>query len=359
MRKVPLYTAIAFLLSGCGGSNERNQQNVAQVTHVSVVNAKAHLHSPTNYYVGRIQAIESAKLTPKTTGYLLKKCFEDGALVEQGDVLFTIDPTSYQAALDAARASMSEAKSALALTELNHQRNENMLKTGGVSQSQFDFSAAELSQAKHRVESAQANLVMQQDNLEQTQVRSPYSGKLGKSLFSIGDMVGPNFGPLIDLIQIHPIEASFSLKQTDVTAHDFSHQGSTLVSLEIAGEVVDSEGVLSFVDNKIDPQSGTIDLAATFNNKQGQLTANQYVRVGLAPTQSLTGVKIPHAAVHQDYKAQYVMTIEDGIAVRRDVEVADRIGQNVFITQGLAMEEPIIIGGLQRIREGAQVVVAE
>ncbi|RZQ22905.1 efflux RND transporter periplasmic adaptor subunit [Vibrio vulnificus] len=359
MRKLPLYTAIALLLSGCGSSNESDQQNVAQATPVSVVTAKAHLHSPTSYYVGRMQAIESANLTPRTTGYLLKKNFEDGALVEKGDVLFEIDPTSYQAALDAAKASMSEAKAALALTELNHQRNANMLKTGGVSQAQFDLSSAELAQAKHRVESAQANLVVQQDNLEQTQVRAPYSGKLGKSLFSIGDMVGPNFGPLTDLVQIHPIEASFSLKQTDVAVRDFSRPDSTLVSLEIAGEVVDSEGVLSFVDNKIDPQSGTIDLAATFNNEQGLLTANQYVRVGLAPTQAITGVKIPHAAIHQDYKAQYVLTIEDGIAVRRDVEVSDRIGQNVFITQGLAVEEPIIIGGLQRIREGAKVVVAE
>lgn len=172
-------------------------------------------------------------------------------------------------------------------------------------------------------------------------------------------MVGPNFGPLTDLVQIHPIEASFSLKQTDVSAHDFSRQDATLVSLEIGGEIVDSEGVISFVDNKIDPQSGTIDLAAIFNNEHGQLTANQYVRVGLAPTQALSGVKVPHAAIHQDHKAQYVMMIEDGIAVRRDVEVSERIGQYVFIVQGLAVEEPIIIGGLQRIREGAQVVVAE
>ncbi|MDF2154601.1 efflux RND transporter periplasmic adaptor subunit [Vibrio sp. CAU 1672] len=359
MKRTPLYVATALLLAGCGGTTETTSTAAAPATPVSVVNATAYQHSPVNFYVGRMQAIESAKLTPRTTGYLLTKYFEDGALVEKGDVLFEIDPTSYQAALDAARATLSEANAALALTQLNHERTSNMLTTGGVSQAQFDLSLAELSMAKYRVKSAKANVVVQQDNLEQTKLRAPYSGKLGKSLFSIGDMVGPNFGPLTDIVQIHPIEASFSLKQGELQRHNLQEGTATLVSLEVNGELVPDNGTLSFVDNKIDPQSGTVDIAATFNNQDGHLKANQYIRVGLAPSTAIEGVKVPHSAIHQDHKAQYVLTIEDGHAVRRDVEVADRLGQKVFLTAGLQVGEPVIIGGLQRIREGAPVVAAE
>ncbi|EGU34463.1 putative multidrug efflux membrane fusion protein [Vibrio ichthyoenteri ATCC 700023] len=361
MKKTYLTLVVAATLVGCG--TDVDSKNVAQAapaaTPVTITEAQMYQHTPTQFYVGRMQAIESAKLTPRTTGFLLIKHFEDGAIVEKGDVLFEIDPTSYQAAYDSAQATLREAKAALALATLNHERTTNMLKTGGVSQAQLDLSQAELTMAKSRVESAKANVLVQQDNLDQTQVKAPYSGKLGKSQFSIGDMVGPNFGPLTDLIQISPIEASFSLKEDELIHHQLTAESSAIVSLEIAQEIMPTQGRISFVDNKINPNSGTISIAAEFANDDARYTPNQYVRVGLSPDQPLIGVKIPHAAVHQDNHSQYVMTIEDGTATRRNVEVMDRIGQNVFVSAGLDANEPVIVGALQRIREGAPVVAAE
>lgn len=352
--------ATALILAGCGSSDDSTPVAAAapQATPVTVASAVEMQHAPTSYHVGRMQAIESANLTPRTTGFLLTKHFEDGSLVEKGDVLFEIDPTSYQAALDAAEAALDQAVAALNLTELNHKRNENMMAAGGMSQAQLDVSAAELTMARSRVDSAKANIVVQQDNLDQTLVRAPYSGQLGKSNFSIGDMVGPNFGPLTDIIMMTPIEASFSIKETEIADFTLAGENATTAKLELDGVLRERVGNISFVDNKVNPTSGTISISATFDNEDGAFLPNQFVRVALND-QPLDGVMIPHEAIHQDQTSQYVLTIENGNAERRAVIVNDRIDDQVFVSEGLTAGEPVIVGGLQRIRPGAPVTIAE
>ncbi|MGF1770267.1 efflux RND transporter periplasmic adaptor subunit [Enterovibrio makurazakiensis] len=359
MKKVSLsIVASALLLAGCSAEKETVGSAAPAATAVTVVEAVETNHAPVNFYVGRIQAMESAQLTPRTTGYLLSKNFEDGALVDKGSVLFDIDPTSYQAALDAAKATLVEATSALNLSKLNHTRNKNMLSTGGLSQAQFDLSLAELTMAKSRVESAKANVTVQQDNLEQTKVRAPYSGRIGKSNFSIGDMVGPSFGALTDIIQVSPIEASFSVNENKLAHYKFEKNSQTPFILEIDGQTTGHVGSLSFVDNKVNATSGTIAIAAQFDNDAGALIPNQFVRVGVTAGE-LQGQIIPHKAIHQDVDSHYVMMIVDGVATRKDVEVASRIGQDVFVTGGIESGDSVIVGGLQRIRAGAPVVAAE
>ncbi len=363
MKKISLtLITSSILLAGCGGSQkaeEQGAQAAAPATPVTVSLAKEMEHSPIQYYVGKMEAVESANLTPRATGFLLEKRYDDGAFVEKGAVLFEIDPTSYQAAFDSAKATLSEAESALSLTQLNHERTTQMFKSGGSSQAQLDVSIAELEMAKSRIVSAKANVRVQQDNLEQTKVRAPYAGQLGKSNFSIGDMVGPNFGPLTDLIMMDPIDASFSIKESELVDYAFNGESVPSVVLEQNGELLDLTGEVSFVDNKVNAASGTVSISASFNNAEAGLLPNQFVRVGLTHAEPLVGVEIPHKAIHQDQLTQYVLTIEEGNAVRRDVQVAERIGQNVFVVNGLTADEPVIVGGLQRIRPGAPVTIAE
>lgn len=361
MKKTITLLTASILLAGCGGNSQPTEQTAAPVpsTPVTVVHAEEMAHSPIQYHIGRMEAVESAQLTPRTSGFLLNKLFDDGAFVEAGAVLFEIDPTSYQAAFDAAKATLSEAQSALSLTQLNHERTTQMLKSGGISQSQLDLSIAELEMARSRVVSARANVRVQQDNLDQTQVKAPYSGQLGKSNFSIGDMVGPNFGPLIDLIKMDPIDATFSIKESELSQYQLQGKQATSVLLERDGQLTDYQGNIAFVDNKVNAASGTVTISASFDNSEAGLLPNQFVRVGLTSAEPLSGVQIPHKAIHQDQLAQYVLTIEEGNAVRRDVVVGDRIGQDVFVANGLDAGEPVIVGGLQRIRPGAPVSVAE
>ncbi|WP_087016117.1 efflux RND transporter periplasmic adaptor subunit [Thaumasiovibrio subtropicus] len=326
-------------------------------TPVTVFEAQALDHTPVTFQIGRMEAVESAKLTPRVNGYLKAKFYDDGAMVQQGDVLFEIDPTPYKAAYDAAVATLAEAKAALQITELNHSRNQQMLETGGIAQAQIDLSIAELQMARSRVTSAQANVVVQLDNLEQTKVRAPYGGQLGKSNFSIGDMVGTAMGPLTDIVMLDPINVSFNVRESEITNLNLRNDDAVWVSLEIDNAIHPALGQVTFVDNKVNPTNGTISVSATFENEEAVLIPNQFARVGVS-ADHVNGVRIPHEAIHQDTASQYVMIIEEGVATRRDVTVADRQGQDVVVQEGLAAGEPVIIGGLQRIRAGAPVVAA-
>ncbi|WP_413110463.1 efflux RND transporter periplasmic adaptor subunit [Thaumasiovibrio sp. DFM-14] len=325
-------------------------------TPVTVFEAQSLAHTPVSFQIGRMEAVESAKLTPRVSGYLKAKFFDDGAMVQQGDVLFEIDPTPYQAAFDAAQATLAEAKAALQITELNHDRSRQMLETGGISQAQIDLSIAELQMARSRVTSAEANVVVQEDNLNQTKVRAPYSGQIGKSNFSIGDMVGTAMGPLTDIVMVDPINVSFSVRETELNTFNLRGELPTFVSLEIDNQTYPELGQVTFVDNKVSRTSGTVEIAASFSNETGALLPNQFARVGLSADR-VNGVKVPNEALQQDATSQYVLVIEDGIATRRDVVVADRKELDVVV-KGLSAGEPVIIGGLQRIRAGAPVVAA-
>jgi membrane fusion protein (multidrug efflux system) len=361
MKKLTLsIIASSLLLVGCGSnSKEAVVATAAPATAVTVVNAKAIEHSPITHYIGRMQAMESANLVPRSSGHLKAKHFADGAMVNKGDLLFEIDATSYQAAVSAANASVKEASSAFKVAKLNLHRQTEMNKAGGSSQAQLDLAKAELEMAESRVSLARANRQVHQDNLQQTKVIAPYAGQLGKANFSIGDMVGPSFGPLTDLIMINPIEASFSLKESELSQFVLKGENKANVMLKIndSDEIINGE--LSFVDNKINANSGTITVGAVFDNHNNQLTTNQFVQIGLSDAAPLRGVKIPHVAIHQDQISQFVLTVKDNTVERQDVFVAQRIGQNVFISEGLAADETVIVGGLQRVRPGATVTVVE
>ena len=130
-----------------------------------------------------------------------------------------------------------------------------------------------------------------------------------------------------------------------------------MLKINDSDEIINGE--LSFVDNKINANSGTITVGAVFDNHNNQLTTNQFVQIGLSDAAPLRGVKIPHVAIHQDQISQFVLTVKDNTVERQDVFVAQRIGQNVFISEGLAADETVIVGGLQRVRPGATVTVVE
>lgn len=360
--KRPLLLAMLILfLTGCVDNSTESQLNETQPapTAVTIERAQSHLHAPTTFFNARIQAIESASLTPRTTGFLLRKNFSDGAIVEEGDILFEIDPTTYEAAVQAAEAGLEEAEASLELIKITHDRQESLLNSGGISQANFDRSEADFKAAKSKVQAAKANLIMQSDNLENTKVKAPYSGQIGRSNFSIGDMVGPDFGPLTDIVQVTPIEASFSLNENELTQHKVRAGKGSDYSLKVDGSVLDLKGNISFIDNKVNANSGTVNVAAQFDNSSGTLIPNQFVRVGISPSQPLEGVVIPHKSVFQDKESQYVLTVSQGIATKQEVTIVARIGQEVFISEGLYEDTPVIIGGQQRIMPGSPVTFEE
>ncbi|WP_394209007.1 efflux RND transporter periplasmic adaptor subunit [Enterovibrio calviensis] len=327
---------------------------LAQGVQVDALTTESALLSPTKSYVAKLEAAEHARLMTRISGYLTKQHFNDGAWVNEGDVLFDIDPIPYQQALAIATANLEKAKAALARVELSHKRVVALQNNGGSTQANLDDIIAELTVSRANVEVANAVANKARDDLAYTQIRAPYSGRLGKSNFSKGDMITPASGPITDIVQVHPITATFSVSHEEYLQRKAQQQGAVTFSLNETGQ----EGTLQFVDNKINPASGTIQVAAQFDNDDLSLFPNQVVRVSLKNAASFDGVWIPQASVQQALTEQFVYVVNDGKAERRPVNVLEREGANVFVNDGIHAGEQVITSGLLRVRPDVPVVVS-
>lgn len=328
----------------------------AQGPQVDAITAEVTEFSPTLTFIAKMEAQEHTHLTPRVSGQILEQHFADGATVQKGDVLFQIDPVPYQQALAIAKANKLKADAALDRVKLVFDRVSALQGSGGAAQSNLDDATAEYTVAQASVAQANAALEKAQDDLSYTKIRAPYAGQLGKATVSMGDMVSPATGALIDIVMVDPIKATFSIDQTTFNKERSNHQDSD-VNFTIEG--MDKTGTLSFIDNKINPSSGTILLSATFDNLDKQLMPNQLVRVQLSDTTPMTGTWIPQAAVQQDLHEQFVFIAVNGQAERRAVEVIERNGKNVFVSEGIDNGDQIITNGLLRVRAGAPVTVSE
>ncbi|WP_052737571.1 efflux RND transporter periplasmic adaptor subunit [Grimontia sp. AD028] len=328
---------------------------LAQGVQVDAMTTEHAQFTPTQSYVAKLEAAEHAKLMTRISGYLMKQHFSDGAWVNEGDVLFEIDPVPYQQALAIAEANLEKAKAALARVELSHKRVKALQDNGGATQSNLDDSTAELTVSLANVAVAEAAANKARDDLSYTKIRAPYDGRLGRSNFSRGDMITPASGPITDIVKIHPITATFSVSHDEYQQQKAKHQGPVSFLLEETGQ----QGGLKFVDNKINPASGTIKVAAKFDNEDLALFPNQVVRVSLNNASSFDGVWIPQASVQQALTEQFVYVVNDGKAERRAIEVLERQGTNVFVSNGIEAGERVITAGLLRVRPDVPVVVSE
>lgn len=347
MKKTTLSLAVSSLLvSGIA---------FAQGAAVEAIQAEITAHTPVKTIVAKMEATEHANLTSRVSGYLVQQNFSDGAMVEKGDVIFEIDQVPYQQALAIAKANKQIAEASLSQAKLAFDRVKELQGAGGAAQANLDDATAGLTMAQAGLAAAESALAKAKDDLAYTKVRAPYAGRLGKSRFSIGDMVAPAAGPMIDLAMLDPINVTFNVAHDDFIADNYSKPGA--VEFSIQGS--DTLGELAFIDNKISPVSGTISISASFSNEDAVYMPNQIVRLDVTPSNAAEGVWIPQSAVSQDLTVQFVYVVVDGTAERREIEVLEREGDNVFVTSGIEGGESVITNGLLRVRPGAPVVISE
>ncbi|WP_087022727.1 efflux RND transporter periplasmic adaptor subunit [Thaumasiovibrio subtropicus] len=329
-------------------------QAMAQGVPVKATITERGYYQPTLVATAKFEAQEHANLTPRVSGYLTHQRYLDGSHVEKGAVLFEIDATPYQLALDAAQAQKQQADAALAQATLTFNRVKELQGAGGATQADLDDATAALAMTRAGVALATAALNKAKDDLSHTQVRAPYAGTLGKARFSIGDMVSPATGSLIDIAQHDPINANFSVSHADFNQFRIDQAGAVTISLQERADA----GELTFVDNKINANSGTIALAATFDNADNTLKPNQITRLTLESSDALEGVWIPQTAVTQDLTLQYVYIINaEQTAERREVSIRAQQGNQAFVTEGLTVGEQLITDGLMRVRPNMPVNV--
>ncbi|NIY90408.1 multidrug efflux RND transporter periplasmic adaptor subunit VmeY [Vibrio campbellii] len=365
MQKKPLVALMAAtaILAGCGEAS--NAQKGAPAPLVVPQDVTIIDYQPSKSYIGRIEAVEDTNITAQVSGYLEARHFDEGQMVEKGQLLYSIEPSSFEAQVASAKAALAQAKAALKKAELDHQRGKNLLPRGSISQSEFDALTATLLGARAELEAANAQLKLAEVNLSYTQIRAPFSGRISDSKVSTGDLLSPSSGILTTLVSLDPVHTSFSVSERerlnlgmDGIKGDGSAESSGVeVQLELEnGEYFEHLGQLDFLGNRINTQTGTIAMRAVVPNPDQKLLPGQHIKVNLRDKNAKDVIVIPRRAVQTDLEGDFVMVMAEGnVAERRNVELGAQVEQGIIIKDGLDKDDTVITQGLQRVRNGVEV----
>jgi RND family efflux transporter MFP subunit len=356
-------SAVALGLSGCARNEAAEQKAGPPLPQVTVAAAISRKVTEFDEFTGRFEAVERVEVRPRVSGYISSVNFKDGSEVKKGDVLFVIDPRPYVAERDKARAQLAQARSQLVLARSERDRATKLLAQHAISQEEFDTRSSGLEQGQANVEAAQAALDAAALNLDFTRVTAPISGRISRALVTSGNFVTNGQTLLTTLVSLDPIYVSFDgdekvyLKYTKLS-RDGAHGGRNPVQVGLADEGggYPHQGVMVFVDNALDPATGTIRSRALLDNRDRLFTPGLFARLRLLGAQEHEAVLINDSAVGTDQTVRYVLVISAGNkAEYRPVQLGPIVDGLRVVESGLASGETIVVNGLQRVRPGAQV----
>lgn len=320
-------------------------------------------------FSGRLEAVQRVDVRPRVAGALLAVHFREGALVRQGDLLFTVDPAPYAAEVDRAEAQVAAAQARLSYTRSELERSTRLLRESAIAQREHDERQNAHREADANLRAAQAALQTARLNLSYTQVRAPVAGRVGRIEVTVGNLVAAGAGApvLTSLVSVSPIYASFDTdEQIVVKALQDLQSGSKGQSARQLIERIPVQmgtgtsggtpynGHLQLIDNQVDARSGTVRVRAVFDNADGSLIPGQFARIRMGQARNTQAVLINERAVGTDQSKKFVMVVAEGNkAEYREVTLGAPVDGLRVVTSGLKAGETIVVNGLQRVRPGA------
>jgi membrane fusion protein, multidrug efflux system len=335
------------------------QQQEATII-VGTVSAERTPIAKTLEFVGRVEAVNRVQINARVKGFLENVLFKEGELVKKGDPLYRIEQGTFEAAVQQTQGALERSKGAKALTEIQLQRAEQLLKSQSGSAVARDQAKAADEQANGAILSDEASLKTAEINLSYTDIRSPISGRIGRTAITTGNVVGPETGLLTLIVSQDPMYVTFPVSQREFLKAQKENRAVDIRQIKVRlrfsdGSAFDQEGSVNFVDVTVDKTTDTIIARATMPNPNGALTDSQLVRVLLESSAPEEKIVIPQTALIADQEGIYVFLIEDGKAAVRRVTPGAETGTGVIIEKGLSGGELVIVEGLQKIRPGVSV----
>lgn len=328
--------------------------------------------TPINSKISYVEPINDVNLLPKVTGTVEKVLFKEGSLVNEGDVLFEIEPDKYQAAYDLAKAQLDSTEANLVKAERDYNRQQKLSDQKFASKATFDTAQSAYLQAKAAVEEAKARLDVATLDLDYTKVKAPISGKIGKALVTEGNYVVASSQPLAKIVQVNPMRISFSLTDKEaVEVAEAKYEPEHLrarITLPTA-KVIDEEVVNVFIDNKVNAATATVAVYIDVDNSDGLLIPGNYVQTAVITGKTKQAVTIPQTAINYDQQGAFVYVVKvnkekssdteiHGTAEQRRVELGDVVNESEqAVLSGLKDKELIIVQGSVKLQNNSPVKV--
>ena len=350
----------AALCVACSAAPALAQQPGAPPPAVLVQAAELKPIADQAEFIGRASAVDKVELRARVKGFLGPRKFADGDQVKKDQVVFTIEPETYQAAVDQKKAQLDATRAALANAELQLKRAAELLRTSTGTQVTYDQRLSEQLQAKAQVEDASAQLRDAELQLSYTDIKSPIDGRIGRAAFSPGNLVSPESGVLATVVSENPIRVLFPVTQRellDARRDQAADPNGIVVRIRLAdGSIYKEIGKIDFIDNTVDAKTDGQIVRATFPNPEGMLTDGQTLRVIIEGETVPTSVAVPQAAIAQDQTGAYLFVVNDkNMVEQKRVRTGVSRDGMVAITSGLQAGERVIVQGQQRVRPGMTV----
>ncbi len=309
-------------------------------------------------YIGRVQALEKVELRARVQGFLGPRGFGDGAEVEAGRILFTIEAAPFEAALASARAKVAAAAATLDNARQQLERAKELQERNTLPQATLDQRVAEEARARAELLQAEASVKKAEIELSYTEIRSPIAGRVGRAAVSPGNLVGPETGVLATVVDQKRVQVLFPITQRELLQHRTDSALPKIVVRAILadGRAMAQTGSVDFIDVQADPRTDTVTARAVFDNPDRLLADGQTIRLTIAQAEPERVVTVSQQALATDQAGTYVFVVGEGNAVRRQTI---RIGRQrdglVEVVEGLAAGDRVIVQGLQRVRPGQTV----
>ena len=360
--KFALLPIAAAVLAACA----KNQAAEAPAAPPPVAAAKVIQKPITEFdeFTGRFEAVERVDIRPRVSGYIVSTNFQQGREVKKGDVLYVIDPRPYQAALKHAQADVARAKTQLALAQSERERATKLIEKRAISQEEFDARTSGSEAATANLAAAEAAVESASLDLSFTQVRAPISGIVSKAEITSGNLVSAGQTLLTTVVSVDPIYVSFDGDEKVYLKHvglDQRAGNKRNVKAPLWVGLADEqgyphEGNLVFLDNELDPATGTIHARALFQNPDRHFTPGMFARVKLTGSAPYEALLINDSAVGTDQSVKFVLKVgADSKVEYTPVKLGPIVDGLRVVREGLKADDVILVKGLQQVRPGMPV----
>ena len=320
-------------------------------------------------YPGRLQAVDSAEIRPEVGGKIVEIKFKDGQTVAAGDVLFVIDPTLYEAAVEKAEANLSAAYANAKYAKSELDRANNLIQTQAIAQSMLDERTNSNRIAQANIKAAEASLKQAKLDLDHAFVKAPISGRISRAEITVGNLVqtSPNAPLLTTIVSNDGIYADFEVDEQTYVKHIRSSASTSDQEQQIPVELSfpndeskSYKGTIFSFDNRINTTTGTIRARAKFPNEDGTLMPGMFVNVNLANGLDSTALLVPEHAIGNDQNKKFVFIVDkDNKIAYREITPGQKVSENRIVLKGIQSGDRVVVEGIQQLRPDMKVQVKE